>query len=92
MHWLAINVTLMTLDKLLTKFDKKVSKSFADSRGLIYYECSAKTGENVKELFVDLMSKIAVTQQSNFSGIEGISMTDSKRNPSKGKLTSCCTS
>ncbi len=73
------------------RWNYQTGKSFADSRGLVYYECSAKTGENVRDLFVDLMGKVSVSQTVNFSRIEGANIVQAKKEPSKGKLTACCT-
>ena len=58
--------------------DRKILKEealkFAEENGLFYYECSAKTGENVSDIFIDVMLKIPVFEKSNFSGIDSSSL------------------
>ena len=50
--------------------DRKILKEealkFAEENGLFYYECSAKTGENVSVIFIDFMQKYQFSKNPTF--------------------------
>ena len=70
-------------------FTLKDCKRFAEDQGLLYYECSAKTGANVKESFIDLMKKIPQSE-NNVSGILNLDPFDEAKNPSANSGGYCC--
>ena len=43
------------------------AKKFCEENGLLYFECSAKTGANVREVFISVMEKIPIFEKANFS-------------------------
>ena len=70
--------------------NRKEGKKFADEHGLLYYECSAKTGENVKEMFVDVMNKIP-RSEANESAIMDIDpFAKDPKNKNTGRRGMCC--
>ena len=68
----------------------ELAAAFALKNGLLYFECSAKTGENVKELFVGVMEKIPVVQRANFSILEGANLEEVQQERRFDKVKSCC--
>ena len=58
-------------NKLDLEDQRKISKEevtkFCEEKGILSYECSAKTGENIKEVFVEVMNKIPMFEKTNFS-------------------------
>ena len=43
------------------------AKKFSEENGLLYFECSAKTGTNVRDIFISIMEKIPIFDKANFS-------------------------
>ena len=62
-------------------------KEFANERGLLFIEVSAKTGKNIKEAFLLLVKKIL---QGGQSYIEGMSLNDSKMSYAEEEKGHCC--
>lgn len=62
-------------------------KEFANDRGLLFCEVSAKTGKNIKEAFIMLVKKIMKGGQSY---IEGMSLNDSKMSYAEEEKGHCC--
>ena len=63
---------------------KEEGEKMAASYGLKFYECSAKTGENVEEIFKDIVTKTV----ENFSKVEEKEATKLKNK--KGQKKGCC--
>ena len=55
---------------------------FAEEKGLYYFECSAKTGQNVRDIFITVMEKIPVFEKTNFSKIEGLQLDEKPKESS----------
>jgi small GTP-binding protein len=66
------------------KVSKEEGEKMAADYGLKFYECSAKTGENVEEAFKDIVTKTV----ENFSKIDEKEATKLKNK--KGKKKGCC--
>ena len=66
------------------KVSKEEGEKMAADYGLKFYECSAKTGENVEEAFKDIVTKTV----ENFSKIDDKEATKLKNK--KGKKKGCC--
>ena len=66
------------------KVTKEEGEKMAADYGLKFYECSAKTGENVEEAFKDIVTKTV----ENFSKIDEKEATKLKNK--KGKKKGCC--
>ena len=63
---------------------KEEGEKMAASYGLKFFECSAKTGENVEEIFKDIVTKTV----ENFSKVEEKEATKLKNK--KGQKKGCC--
>ncbi len=66
------------------KVSKEEGEKMAADYGLKFYECSAKTGENVEEAFKDIVTKTV----ENFSKIDEKEATKLKNK--KGEKKGCC--
>ena len=66
------------------KVSKEEGEKMAADYGLKFYECSAKTGENVEEAFKDIVTKTV----ENFSKIDEKEATKLKNK--KGQKKGCC--
>ncbi|XP_024980456.1 ras-related protein RHN1-like [Cynara cardunculus var. scolymus] len=62
-------------------------KRYAIENGLHFFETSAKTGENINELFYEIAKRVAQAAPSNPSGMKLQSVTQEK-----GRSSFCCTS
>ena len=63
---------------------KEEGEKMAASYGLKFFECSAKTGENVEEIFKDIVTKTV----ENFSKVDETEATKLKNK--KGQKKGCC--
>jgi len=50
------------------KISRQDAEAYAQSQGLIYFEASAKTGQNVKNIFIETMKKIPAAPVSRDTG------------------------
>ena len=71
------------------KILKEEALKFAEDNGLFYYECSAKTGENISDIFVDVMQKIPVFEKSNFSSIDSSNLLETNVQAGNRKRMCC---
>uniref|UniRef100_A0A0B6YA92 Uncharacterized protein n=1 Tax=Arion vulgaris TaxID=1028688 RepID=A0A0B6YA92_9EUPU len=52
------------------QIDSKVAKKFATQNGMLYYETSAKTGDNVDIVFLDVVNLLADTLESYSESVD----------------------
>lgn len=45
------------------QLQKQVAQEFAKEHGLLHYECSAKSGEGIKEMFIEIFEKIPTRKE-----------------------------
>ncbi len=93
------NIVIALIGNKLDLFNERQvtydeASKFAEENGLYYYECSAKTGENVREIFIQVMEKIPIFEKTNFSMIDGSNLAnqtqESTQGKAGGKLAGCC--
>jgi Ras-related protein Rab-5C len=69
-------------------FDSQEGKSYADENGLFFMETSAKTAQNVNELFYEIARKLPKAQPAQQPS--GMSLTDRPANRGLAPKSNCC--
>ncbi|ANB14656.1 Rab family GTPase VPS21 [Sugiyamaella lignohabitans] len=74
--------------------DTSVAEAYAKEAGLLFFETSAKTGENVTELFTAIAKKLPIESVLNRStrpsGPKGVDLSRSARQPSGANGAGAC--
>jgi Ras-related protein Rab-5C len=72
------------------KIEAEEGKSYADENGLFFMETSAKTAQNVNELFYEIARKLPKAQPAQQPA--GMALTDRPANRGLAQKSSCCSS
>eukprot|EP00760_Papus_ankaliazontas_P029335 PhM_4_TR4209/c0_g1_i1/m.27612/K07887/RAB5A; Ras-related protein Rab-5A len=75
------------------KVDTSEAQQYADSEDIIFMETSAKTGQNVNEVFVALAKKLPLKKSSGGGGADGSGGSSNRRTlnqPQSKKESKCC--
>ncbi|CAK9226310.1 unnamed protein product [Sphagnum troendelagicum] len=72
------------------KIESEEGKSYADENGLFFMETSAKTAQNVNELFYEIARKLPKAQPAQQPA--GMALTDRPANRGLAQKSSCCSS
>lgn len=83
---IALTGNKLDLSSSERKIDTAEAKNFADSEGLLFFEVSAKTGENIKELFTKIANSLPLESQIKSLKNQKIDL----QRPNTNNQSSCC--